>query len=109
MEAEYVSTCQATKEAVWLRAFMKELQLDTAKPLLILTDSQGSMALSKNPGHHQRSKHIDIRYHFVREQVALGSVDFKYVPTSNMAADQLTKPLAQKQHEHCVQLMGIRP
>jgi hypothetical protein len=110
VEAEYMAECQAAKEAVWLRALLNELGLESEAegPTTILTDSQGAMALAKNPEHHQRSKHIDIRYHFVREQVAQGSIELVYIHTSDMAADQLTKPLSRDQHVHCVRLMGLQ-
>ena len=99
---------QAVKEAVWLRSLLNELGLGSNGPTTIFTDSQGAMALAKNPEHHQRSKHIDIRYHFIREQVAEGCIELIYVPTMEMAADQLTKPLSADQHAHCARLMGLR-
>ena len=56
-------------------------------------DNQGSIALAKNPVHHLRSKHIDIRYHFIREEVQKGTVNLVYVPTNDNAADIFTKPM----------------
>jgi hypothetical protein len=105
-----MAECQAAQEAVWLRSLLNELGIESQAegPTTILTDSQGAMALAKNPEHHQRSKHIDIRYHFVREQVAQGSIELVYVYTSDMAADQLTKPLSHEQHVHCARLMGLQ-
>ena len=74
----------------------------------ILTDNQGSIALGKNPEQHQRSKHIDIRYHFIRERIADGVVRLEYIPGTEMAADQLTKPLAKHAHNLCARRMGLR-
>jgi transposase InsO family protein len=108
VEAEYMAQSQAVKEAVWLRSLLNELGLGSNGPTTIFTDSQGAMALAKNPEYHQRSKHIDIRYHFIREQVAQGCIELIYVPTLEMAADQLTKPLNADQHAHCARLMGLR-
>ena len=76
--------------------------------LLILTDNQGAMALAKNPNHHQRSKHIDVRYHYVRQQVAKRTIRLDYVATADQAADQLTKPLSKVQHDRCLAAMRIR-
>ena len=90
VEAEYMAACQAAKDAVWLRAFLVGLGLKASAPTSILCDSQGAIALAKNPEHHQRSKHIDLRYHFVREQVSGGAISLVYTSTSDMAADQLT-------------------
>jgi hypothetical protein len=108
VEAEYMASCQAAKDAVWLRAFLVGLGLIASAPTNILCDSQGAMALAKNPEHHQRSKHIDLRYHFVREQVAGGAITLVYTSTSEMAADQLTKPLSKDMHNRCLRSMGLR-
>jgi transposase InsO family protein len=108
VEAEYVAACQASKDAIWLRAFLTGLGLESKAPTIILCDSQGAIALAKNPEHHQRSKHIDMRYHFVREQVAAGAIVLVYTATSNMAADQLTKPLSRELHNRCMRSMGLQ-
>jgi transposase InsO family protein len=108
VEAEYMAACQAAKDAVWLRAFLTGLGLSASAPTNILCDSQGAIALAKNPEHHQRSKHIDLRYHFVREQVTGGAITLVYVPTKDMVADQLTKPLSKDTHNRCIRGMGLR-
>jgi hypothetical protein len=108
VEAEYMAASLATREAMWIRSMLQELGLTSTNPLSILTDSQGSMALAKNPEHHQRSKHIDIRHHFIREQVAMRIIELTYISTEQMAADQLTKPLTQVQHERCIRSMGLQ-
>ena len=69
-----MAACQAAKDAVWLRAFLTGLGLAAVAPTTIFCDSQGAIAQAKNPEHHQRSKHIDMRYHLVREQVAGGAI-----------------------------------
>ena len=74
----------------------------------IQCDCQGAIALAKNPEHHQRSKHIDMRYHFVREQVTGGVITLDYTSTSDMVADQLTKPLSRDMHNRCIRGMGLR-
>ena len=108
VEAEYMAACLATKDAVWLRAFLVGLGLSASAPTNILCDSQGAIALTKNPEHHQRSKHIDLRYHFVREQVTGGAIALVYTSTSDMVADQLTKPLSKEMHNRCIRGMGLR-
>ena len=82
--------------------------VSTSHAMLILTDNQGVMALAKNPNHHQRSKHIDVRYHYVRQQVAKHTIRLDYTATADQAADQLTKPLSKVQHDRCLAGMGIR-
>jgi hypothetical protein len=64
--------------------------------------------LAKNPEHHQRSKHIDMRYHFVREQMTGGTIDLVPTSTLDMVADQLTKPLSKDMHNKCIREMGLR-
>ena len=108
VEAEYMAASNATKEAVWLRTLLDELGETQSNPTTILTDNQGSIALAKNPEHHQRSKHIDIRYHFIRERLADGVIQLEYVPGHQMAADQLTKPLPKEAHNVCARRMGLR-
>lgn len=108
VEAEYMAACAASKEGVWQRAILDQVGVSTGHAMLILTDNQGAMALAKNPNHHQRSKHIDVRYHYVRQQVAKRTVRFDYVATADQAADQLTKPLSKVQHDRCLAAMGLR-
>jgi hypothetical protein len=110
VEAEYMASAQAAREAMWLRTLLKELGYGylVASPTVIHSDSQGSIALSRNPEHHARSKHIDIRHHFIREQVDAGTVTLQYLPTDDMAADILTKPLGRDKHNRFVTMLGIR-
>ena len=107
VEAEYMAACQAAKDAVWLRAFLVGLGLNASAPTTIRCDSQGAIALTKNPEHHQRSKHIDMRYHFVRDQVTDGVITLDYTSTSDLVADQLTKPLSRDKHNNCIRGMGL--
>jgi hypothetical protein len=106
-EAEYMAACDATREAVSWRAFLSEIGFDVSTPTTMFSDNQGCIALAKNPEHHARSKHIDIRHHYVREQVALGTVMFEYIPTDDMVADVLTKPLARDRHTALIKEMGL--
>ncbi|KAJ0388685.1 hypothetical protein P43SY_010840 [Pythium insidiosum] len=62
--------------------------------VVVLEDNQGAIALAKNPEFHKRTKHIDIRYHFVRESVETGNIELQYCSTQDMLADLLTKPIA---------------
>jgi len=64
--AEYVALSQAAQECVWLRRLLSDLGMD-ATPVVILEDNQGAIAIAKNPVDHSRTKHIDFRYHYIRE------------------------------------------
>jgi hypothetical protein len=94
-EAEYVAASMATQEAIHLRQLLADLNQKQEGPTMIYEDNQGAIALSENPVHHQRTKHIDIRYHFVRERVESNEVKLVYVPTEDQLADLLTKPLSK--------------
>ena len=108
VEAEYMAAAAATREAVWWRAFLAELGLPPLAPTTVHSDSQGAIGLAKNPEHHKRSKHIDIKHHYVREQVAAGSVVVPYISTNDMVADVLTKPLAADRHNYLAGEMGVK-
>ena len=97
-EAEYMALSEATQEAVWLKAFMNEIGEATGMdPLTVYEDDQSAIALAKNPEFHKRTKHIDIRYHFVREKVEDNQVTLEYCPTQDMLADIMTKPIPATQ------------
>ena len=92
-EAEYMALSCAVQEAVYLRRLLKSLGYEQQQPTPIFEDNQACIAMTANPVLHQRTKHIDIRYHFTRERVISGDVDIQYVATNYQLADILTKPL----------------
>jgi len=106
-EAEYVALCSATQEAVWLRRLLNELETVSDKPTVLMEDNQGAIAISQNPVEHARTKHIDVRYHFVREAVQQGLVELKYCSSCEMVADLLTKPLPAGQFKKLRLAMGL--
>lgn len=108
-EAEYMSLTEATKEAIYLRGILRELCVTNlrANRTVIYCDNQGAQALMKNPIHHTRTKHIDIKYHFVREKYECGEIDVKYTPSESMYADILTKSPVKLIHNKCMQGMGM--
>ena len=62
--------------------------------VLIHVDNQGAICLAKDPVHHQRTKHIDIRFHYIRSEIQNGAVKLKYVPSDDNIADVFTKPVS---------------
>lgn len=93
-EAEYIALSTATQEAIWLRRLLVDLSSKQSSPTVIMGDNQGSIAIARNPVSHNRTKHIDIRYHFIRKALQDGATDLCFCPSSEMIADVLTKPLS---------------
>ena len=100
-EAEYVSPQYG-------RRLLTDVGEPLEEPIVIHEDNQGAIAMAKNPVGHARTKHIDIRYHFVREGVQSGVIVLKYVATDEMIADILTKPLPKHRFEKLVTELGMK-
>jgi hypothetical protein len=112
-ESEYMALTQATKEAIWFKRLLSDLEGITRhsygsdRPIRIHADNQGANSLTQNPTHHSRSKHIDIQYHFTREKVESGEVEIEYVSTDKMVADGLTKALGGVKFGRFIQDMKL--
>jgi hypothetical protein len=111
-EAEYIALSEASKQGQWLRALIKEVDrpqyLGDHLEVPILSDNQGCIALAKDPIAHGRTKHIEVRYHYIRDLIAYGKATIVYCPTENMLADVLTKPLPLAAFKRCIQgLMSL--
>ena len=98
-EAEYMAASAAVQEAVYLRQLLFDLGQPQHMATVLFEDNQGCIAMAANPVLHKRSKHIDIRYHFVRERVASGEIELRYIPTQQQQADLLTKALSKERVE----------
>ncbi|WVZ79226.1 hypothetical protein U9M48_026830 [Paspalum notatum var. saurae] len=101
-EAEYVAAATACCQGVWLRRLLQEITGEDHRAPVLRVDNKSAIELAKNPVLHDRSKHIDIRFHFIRDCVNGGRIVLGYVETGQQLADILTKPLGQKR---LVQLM----
>lgn len=106
-EAEYIALTEAAKEASYFKYIFEELNIGKKDPITIFSDSQSAQHMAKFGSHHHRTKHIHYKYHFIRETVENGVVNIKYVPTQNMPADFLTKPVPKPKHEYCCQEIGF--
>jgi transposase InsO family protein len=91
-EAEYMGISETIKELIWIKKLLTDLKITDFKTELAC-DNQSAIQISKNPVFHQRTKHIDIRYHFIREKIQEMKIKLYYLPTELMIADLLTKPL----------------
>eukprot|EP00253_Pinus_taeda_P006250 PITA_06250 len=98
-EAEYVAATAAACQAVWMRRMLRSLSQEQAKATVIFCDNSSAIALSKNSMFHKRTKHIDTRFHYIRELVNNGEIVLEHCRTQEQVADILTKPLDQKSFE----------
>uniref|UniRef100_A0A2N9J203 Integrase catalytic domain-containing protein n=1 Tax=Fagus sylvatica TaxID=28930 RepID=A0A2N9J203_FAGSY len=105
-EAEYMAVAEAAKEALWLKGLVKELGLNQGG-VQMHCDSQSAIYLAKNQVYHARTKHIDVRFHKIRELIVTGDIVLEKVHTSENAADMLTKPVTTTKFKHCLDLVNV--
>ncbi|KAH9743695.1 hypothetical protein KPL70_003390 [Citrus sinensis] len=105
-EAEYIALTEAVKEAKWLSGLVSEFGLKQ-ESVCIGCDSSSAIQLSKNPKYHERTKHIDVRLHFVRDEIANGIVNVIKVPTQTNPADILTKAVPAIKFRNSLNLVGV--
>ena len=102
-ESEYIVQTHAAKEAIWLKNFLDEVNIVQGATIEIHCDNQGAIALAKDNKFHSRTKHIDLRYHFVREAVEEERIVVGYIPSEDNVVDIFTKALPRPKF---VQFMG---
>ncbi|KAI1000752.1 hypothetical protein K3495_g7445 [Podosphaera aphanis] len=111
-EAEYISQAMYTKQGQWFAQILRDLRMDhiineNRNTAHMYGDNQGALALAKNPHLYERSKHIDICYHFVRDLAEKKRLVIDYVPTIDMVADGMTKSLQRVAFERFKRLLGL--
>ncbi|KAG5869020.1 hypothetical protein JTB14_025909 [Gonioctena quinquepunctata] len=107
-EAEYVAACHATKEAIWIRRLMNDIGESVSMATPLNNDNQSAIKLIHNPEFHNRTKHVDIQFHFVREKFQDGEIEPVYVSTKLQEADLLTKALARTSFLNLRNLIGMK-
>ena len=98
---------EACKEAIWLRGLYYEL-CGISSCIIIHCDSQSAICLTKDQMFHERTKHIDVRYHFIRGVVAKGDIKVCKISTHDNPADMMTKPVPIAKFELCSSLVGVK-
>ncbi|CAI7791801.1 unnamed protein product [Closterium sp. NIES-54] len=111
VESEYMALFRAVREIVWQRRLLAELGEEQQGPTPLYCDSHGAIALAKNPVLHGLSKHMRVKWHWMRSMVAAGEVELHYVKTTRQPADMMTKVLVEQQHwkSYCDYNMGLAP
>jgi hypothetical protein len=93
LEAEYAAISHAVRHILWHNMLMEELGFEAPRPFKLNSDNRGAIALSRDPQFHGRSKHIDIRHHFIRDHVERGNISIFHIRSEDNLADIFTKPL----------------
>ena len=106
--AEYIALSEAAREGLFLKQMFSEIGVEIGT-VLIMQDNQATISMTRNPVHHKRSKHIDIKYHFVRNEVARKNIKLQYCDSKSMIADVLTKPLPRDCFQRLSESMGLVP
>ena len=106
-EAEYISAVEAGKEVVWMCQLLAELGFPLSGPSVLHMDNQSAISVAKNPEHHGRMKHLDLRFFWLRDQVKAKLLVPKFVGTESMPAEIMTKPLDVARVERCRRSMGL--
>lgn len=106
-EAEYISLSLSVKEVLWLQCLLYDICDFQVKPTTMFIDNQSAIRLCHNPEFHKRTKHIDIKYHFVREKFQEGFINVEYVSTKDQLADILTKALSKVTFEYLRNEIGM--
>ena len=107
-EAKYIATSTAATQALWLSRLLAELLGRHVEVVELKVDSKSALALVKNPVFHERSKHIRIKYHFIRSCLEDGSIQADHISTTDQPADILTKSLGRAKFEEMRERIGLR-
>jgi hypothetical protein len=107
VNAEYIAIAEATKDIMWWRPLLRQLNYNTSEPTTLFNDNQGSIALAWNGDNGTRSKAIDVKYHLIRQELRDKTIDLSYVATRHNIADLLTKGLARDRHRILTAALGV--
>jgi hypothetical protein len=105
-EAEYMAVTDAAKEVIWLKLLLSELGYPQGN-VKILEDNQATIKISKNPQDHKRTKHIQVKYHYIRDQIKANEFHLEYVSTQDQLADIFTKGLSGSRHRLILKNLGL--
>jgi len=103
-----MAASEAANEALWMRRLLNHFNHKGPRQVIIQADNKSAIALAENPMHHGRTKHVEIRYHFIRETVTEGLIKLAFIPTKEEAADGMTKPLAGEAFVKFIKDLGLK-
>lgn len=106
-EAEYRSMAAVVAEIIWVTGLLEELRVKVQKPVHLHCDSKAAIQIAANPIFHERTKHIKMDCHFVRERIKAGLITSNYIPSKQQLADLITKGLGTVQHQLLLSKLGV--
>jgi len=106
-EAEYISLARGAQQAMWMKNWLSEVFLPQETPFCLHGDNLGSISLTETTKAHQLSKHLDIRWHYIRDHVREGEITISSIPGKENIADIMTKSLPRAAHERIVRELGL--
>ena len=106
-EAEFRAMAQGICKGIWLNRLLEELRVPLKHPIVLYCDNQAAISIAKNPVHHDRTKHMEIDRHFIKEKIEEGFFKVSFTPKNCQTADILTKALARVNHEDLTEKLGM--
>ena len=106
IEAEYMILIEAMKKGIWLKGLIGDLSTQLGQSI-VYSNSQSAIYLTKNQMYHERTKHIDVRFHFIQEVVSQEIILIKKMSTDDNPTDMLTKHIIASKFRHCLDLVGV--
>lgn len=107
-EAEFRSVAHGICEVLWIRRILEELKIHSPPPMKVYCDNKSAIAIAHNLVLHDRTKHVEIDKHFIKEKIDRGDICMVYVPSNNQAADILTKGHHQRQFDNLVCKLALK-
>ena len=102
-----MAAAAAAKEAIWLRKILCDLSYEPETPAVLSVDNQSAIKRAKNPEFHKRTKHIDIKFHFIRQNVVNGELSVEYIPSTELKADIFTKAFPKQRFLYIRELLNL--
>lgn len=106
-EAEYIVAAGRCTQILWMKQMLRDMKVEYEEPITIFCDNSSTINISKNLVLHSKTKHISIKFHFLREQVNKGEVRLEYVPSKDQLVDIFTKPLPKDSIEYLREKLGV--
>ena len=107
-EAEYIALAKAAQQSIWLQRLLMDMNKNSVDPMTIFEDNQSTIPMTKNPQHHGKAKHIDIKFYYIREMITMNKIELKYCKSDEMIADILTKEIGRIQFAKLRSMIGLR-